>query len=175
MQQFEYPMTAIRFFNDEDLDDVLSLFHDTVHGINCRDYSPRQLSVWAPDKPDRDQWLRRLSEGITLLAEREIGLAGFGTITRDGYLDLLYVHKDLQRQHIGHLLVQALITEAGISNCRAVTTDASITARPFFRKEGFVVVRTNRRNIRGVEFTNFTMRKKLKPGPQLILHHPEED
>jgi putative acetyltransferase len=168
-------MTAIRYFTDEDLESVLTLFHETVHGINSRDYSPRQLSVWAPEKPDREQWLRRLSACTTLLAEKDKSLAGFGSLTHDGFLDLLYVHKDLQRQRIGHALVQALLTEAGISNCTAVTTEASITAKPFFRKEGFEIVRTNRRMIRGIEFTNFTMRIKLKTGPPMLIRFPEEE
>jgi hypothetical protein len=42
-----------------------------------------------------------------------------------------------------------------------------VTARPFFERNGFRVVREQRVSCRGVEMTNFAMEKPLAP--------PEED
>ena len=37
----------IRPYRAEDLEDVLSLFQDTVRTINRRDYTPEQVEAWA--------------------------------------------------------------------------------------------------------------------------------
>ncbi|MNW68344.1 putative N-acetyltransferase YafP [compost metagenome] len=42
-----------------------------------------------------------------------------------------------------------------------LTTYASLTARPFFEKHGFVVVEERQPVLRGVSLTNFRMRKPL--------------
>ena len=44
-----------------------------------------------------------------------------------------------------------------------VFTEASVTARPFFERRGFRVVRERRVARRGVQLTNFAMEKPLRP------------
>lgn len=44
------------------------------------------------------------------------------------------------------------------------TTHASITAKPFFEKRGYHVIRCQQVERRGVELTNYVMRKGKKQG-----------
>lgn len=39
----------IRLFETKDTEQVVRLFHDTVHAVNIRDYSSSQVNAWAPD------------------------------------------------------------------------------------------------------------------------------
>lgn len=146
---------VIRPYRPGDCPELLKLFYDTVHTVCARDYSPEQLNAWADGRPDMAEWERSLLEHDTLIAELDGTIAGFGDITSDGYLDRLYVHKDCQGMGIATALCDRL--EAGHDH---MTTYASITARPFFLKRGYRVVRENRVVRHGIELTNYLMEKR---------------
>ena len=86
-------------------------------------------------------------------------IVGFGDMDRTGYLDRLYVHKDHQGKGIAASLCDEL--ERPFSPGTVVTTHASITARPFFERRGYTVVREQQVIRKGVALTNFVMEKKL--------------
>lgn len=46
----------IRPYCEEDLEEIAQLFYDTVHTVNAKDYTPRQLDVWATGKIDSATW-----------------------------------------------------------------------------------------------------------------------
>ena len=72
-----------------------------------------------------------------------------------GYLDLLFVHKDYQKQGISTALCNEL--EKGFS---VINTFASITAKPFFENRGYSVVKAQEIERFGVKLKNFEMQKK---------------
>ena len=43
---------ALRSFRAEDLQEILTLFYQTIHYINAKDYTEEQLDVWAPQYHD---------------------------------------------------------------------------------------------------------------------------
>lgn len=147
----------IRRYKSEDYDELLRLFYATVHSVNLRDYSPAQADVWADGKPDREAWDRSLQEHFSLVAVRDGQLVGFGDMTEDGYLDRLYVHKDLQGQGIAAALCEAL--ERAVP-AESFVTHASITARPFFERRGYVTVREQQVERKGILLTNYVMEKR---------------
>lgn len=127
-----------RKYQQEDLPQILRLFHDTVHFICSGDYTAAQLDAWAPDSFDTDvqkRWHCTLTEHFTVIAEEGLVITGFGDIDDTGYLDRLYVHKDYQRQGIASGICDRLEAHASPN---IITTHASITAKPFSRKEGIM-------------------------------------
>ena len=151
----------IRTITADDLPAIQALFRDTILTVNAPDYDEEQRLIWAAVSADAARWEARLKEQYFLMAEQKGLVIGFSSLRPDGYLDLLYVHKDFQRQGIAQALYQALETEAQRLNLTQLETDASITARPFFEKMGFALVKEQERVISGVAFTNFRMRKLL--------------
>lgn len=145
----------IRGYRPGDCPELLRLFYATVHTVNARDYSPRQLDAWADGKADAAAWERSFLEHTTLIAELDGVITGFGDIANDGYLDRLYVHKDYQGMGIATALCGRL--EAGHGH---ITTYASITARPFFEGRGYRVVRENRVVRHNIELINYLMEKQ---------------
>lgn len=146
----------IRAYQPEDLPAVLKLFYETVHTVNAQDYSPAELDAWAPEEPDAEGWNRSLMEHRSLTAwEGEI-LVGFADMDESGYLDRLYVHWDCQGKGIATALVDAL--ERAVP-AEKYTTHASITAKPFFLKRGYRVVKEQQVQRRGVTLTNYVMEK----------------
>ena len=74
---------------------------------------------------------------------------------------MFFCRADSQRKGVGARLfneIKARALELGLTN---ITTDASITARPFFERQGFVMIKQNRNQRAGIELTNFTMEMKL--------------
>jgi putative acetyltransferase len=64
---------------------------------------------------------------------------------------------------VGRTLYGAVEREARAEGLRRIFTEASITARPFFERRGFRVVREQTVVVRGVAMTNFAMEKPLPP------------
>jgi len=135
---------------------MAELFYQTVHHVNLGDYSREQVNAWATGQVDLEEWDSSFSEHVTVLAEENGRIIGFGDMSLAGYLDRLYVHKDYQRQRIGTMICDEL--ESRVSAFR-YWTQASITAKPFFLSRGYRVVREQNVERCGVLLTNYVMEK----------------
>lgn len=148
---------TLRDYTSGDCPELAALFYETVHTVNTADYTPDQLSAWAPGTVDEAAWDRSFLAHRTLVAEDQGQILGFADMDSTGYLDRLYVHKDHQREGIATLLCDALEQDC---HGPKLTTHASITARPFFEKRGYRVVRPQVVERRGVLLVNYVMEKE---------------
>ena len=146
----------IRKYKSADCKALAGLFYDTVHAINSRDYSPKQLDAWAPANVDNQKWDASFLDHDTVVVESGGKIVGFGDMTAEGYLDRLYVHKDFQRRGIGTVICDYL--ERGCDSMN-FSVQASATARPFFEAQGYTVVKKQQVTVNGVTMTNFLMEK----------------
>lgn len=147
----------LRQYQPPDLPAVAQLFYETVHSVNCMDYTSAQLDAWADGRPDLEQWDRSLLSHYALVALEDGVLVGFGDMDASGYLDRLYVHRDYQRQGIATALCDALERHLPHS---MFTTHASLTARPFFERRGYRTLRRQTVVRHGVALDNFVMEKE---------------
>ena len=148
---------TLRPYRPEDCPALAALFYETVHTVNAAHYTPAQLNAWAPAcGPDLAAWDKSFRAHRTLVAELDGRLAGFGDLDpAAGYLDRLYVHKDLQGRGVATALCNALEEAAA----GPVVTHASVTARPFFARRGYRVLRAQQVERRGVTLANYVMEK----------------
>lgn len=146
----------IRDYNSEDCNNLAELFYNTVHSVNAKDYSEEQLNVWATGNIDLDQWNNSFLEHFTVVAVEDDIIVGFGDIDKTGYLDRLFVHKDYQRRGIATAICNEL---EKVINRSKITTHASITARPFFEKRGYKVVKEREVERSGIILKNYFMKK----------------
>lgn len=144
----------IRRYRSEDCKVLAELFYETVHAVNSADYTEEQVDAWASGTVDLDEWDRTLSSHFSVVAVKDGQIIGFGDMDETGYLDRLYVHKDHQREGTATAICNAL--ETGVQ-AGHFTTHASITARPFFEKRGYRVVKEQQVERRGVSLTNYVM------------------
>ena len=99
---------------------------------------------------------------LSLVAWEQNSIAGFADIDlAEGYLDRMYVSKDFQRQRVATALLSQLEQAAKDAGCQKITSDVSITARPFFERNGFRVIRRQEVVRRDVTLVNFKMEKEL--------------
>lgn len=154
-QKKERNSVRIRPYGSSDCREMAELFYDTVHTVNAADYRKEQLDVWATGEVDLEKWDQSFLAHNTVVAEADGRIVGFGDMDETGYLDRLYVHKDYQRQGIASAICNEL--EKKVKG--KVVTHASITARPFFEKRGYRVVREQQVERQGILLVNFVMEK----------------
>ena len=102
-------------------------------------------------------------------------IIGFGDMDDTGYLDRLYVHKDYQGRGVATAICDRLEEDFCLSRGQLLqnsamqkrkndtfTTHASITARPFFEKRGYTVVKAQQVVRKGISIRNYIMRKRIE-------------
>ena len=152
---------CIRKFDINDTNECIALFRGTVHSVNAKDYTPSQLAAWAPENIDSNSWQKRLTDSLTYIAEVDNQIIGFGNMTTNGYLDMLFIHKNFQRKGIAKKIVIKLEEIALELGLKEVSTESSITAKPFFETMGYHILEQQLKEHRGEQFINFVMKKQL--------------
>ena len=151
----------VRAYEKSDAAQIVRLFYDTVRLVNRADYSQEQVEAWTPEVPDATAWHARMAARKTLVAVRNDEVVGFAELEENGHLDMFYLRQDSIGRGVGIRLYRATEDEACALGLGLIFTEASVTARPFFEKQGFSVVRGQTVRRRGVELKNFMMEKSL--------------
>ena len=150
---------VIRRYETADLDAVIGVFLRSVREVASRDYDAGQIAAWA--QVDRDAWSRRRLDRPTWVALIDDAITGFTDLESDGHIDMLFVDPASQRRGVASALLDTVENAARVQGLALLNTDACITARPFFEKHGFQVVRSQEVALRGQRLTNFRMEKRF--------------
>ncbi|UWY29799.1 GNAT family N-acetyltransferase [Flavobacterium sp. TR2] len=143
------------------LTEMQKMYAETIQSICKSDYTPEQIEAWISGVKNKERWIEVIEKQFVLLAIIENQITGFGTLKDGNYIDFFYIHKDFQRQGIADKILNELEIEAKKHHSKIITSDISITAKPFFEKKGFTA-KAEQKNIRlGVELINFKMEKEL--------------
>ncbi len=153
----------IRRYRQKDCKEIVLLFYDTVHSVNASHYTESQLAAWAPEVEEIDLmgWDKSFNEQHTIIAEENNMIVGFGNINNTGYLDKLFVHKKFQKQGIAREILDQLEQYAKHKEVKFIITESSITAKGFFEKYGYQVIKEQQVERKRQFLTNFLMRKNL--------------
>jgi putative acetyltransferase len=152
---------VIRPASLSDLAEIQQLFVDTISSICKNDYSPAQIKVWTASVNNIQRWMDKLTSQYFLIATLDNKIVGFSSLENSDYLDFLYVHKDFQRLGIACKLYNEIEKEAINRQATVLHSDVSITAKPFFEKQGFKSITPQTNLLQGVEIINFKMAKIL--------------
>ncbi len=136
--------------------EVYNLFVKTILNVNCKDYNKKQVEAWVSNT-DSEKFNNSLLDSYSIVCIENEKVIGFGDITKDGYLDRLYVHKDYIRTGVGTLICDEL---EEVFEVNKIVVYASISAKRFFEKRGYRVISENNVVLKNVELTNYIMEKK---------------
>lgn len=138
------------------------LFQNTVLMINRRDYSQEEVEDWASCGDDLSEIEEMINTHYFIVAVNpQSEIVGFSSITPKGYLHSMFVHKDFQGKGIATMLLEEIERYAITVGIMRITSEVSLTARPFFEKKGYVVEEEQKRKANQLSLTNFWMAKKL--------------
>lgn len=146
----------VRKYQQSDCKELIELFYNTVHTVNAKDYTKEQLNVWATGQEDLEKWKQSLREHFSVVAVDNEVIVGFGDMDKTGYLDRLFVHADYQGKGIATAICNHLEQKVQ----EKLVTHASITARAFFEKRGYKVVKEQQVERNGIFLANFVMEKE---------------
>jgi len=137
------------------------LFFETVTTINSKHYSEEQTDAWAPSEYSTLNWEQRIKGINPFVALLHNRIVGYADVQSNGYIDHFFCSADHQGLGIGKALMKKIHQEALDNSIRQLLAEVSITARPFFEKMGFKVIKQQEVEIRGQVLINYKMEKQL--------------
>lgn len=153
---------TIRTAQQSDAVELKELYQNTVRTINRRDYSQEEVEDWASCGEDLSKWEGMMETHYFIVAVDQLSqIVGLSTITPQGYLHSMFVHKDFQGKGIATLLLKEIERYAIASGITQITSEVSITARPFFEKRGYKVEEEQKRRAKQLCLTNYRMAKTV--------------
>ena len=154
---------TIRSYAPGDARPLAEIFHRAVHEGTASHYSPEERAAWSPEVPLTRSWELRLAEAETVVADTPGGPVGFMSLDpARAYLDLAFVLPEVMGKGVSGALYAVLEGRARVRGLTRLETEASLLAEPFFRRQGWRVVRRQTVERLGVCLSNALMEKTLK-------------
>ncbi|WP_081741478.1 GNAT family N-acetyltransferase [Bacteroides reticulotermitis] len=155
-------MNKIRQANLSDIPVLKELYQNTILTVNRKDYTVEEVKDWASCGDDTTHLVESFEEQHYVVAENGKGvIVGFASVNDTGYIHTLFVHKDFQHQGIATSLYKYIEVYAKEKGVKKVTSEVSITAKPFFEKQGFQVDEEQKRKANQLCLINYKMSKQL--------------
>jgi len=151
----------IREFRVGDEPALHQVFLSAVHELAIKDYTPEQVSAWAPKTVDANQWADRMREIRPFVAVHDGTPVAYADLQASGYIDHFFVSYPFARQGIGSRLMRRILDAAAVNRIPVLPSDVSRRAQPLFRYFGFVIVEEREPVIGGVTVPNARMTKRL--------------
>ena len=151
-----HPLTEL------DIPEMRELFRTTVLTVNSKDYTKEEVADWASCGDSIEHWKELLAKNDYIGAIDGQGkIVGFSSMNAEGYLHSMFVHKDWQGKGVATLLLSEVEKMACGYGVRKISVEVSITARPFFEKHGYKVVKEQKAKANRLWLTNYVMEKTL--------------
>ncbi len=151
----------IRQFKLTDLAATYAVFFTAVRQGAAEFYSLHDREAWAGSPKPPDNWVARLSDQDTRVAELEGRVVGFMSLMRSGHIDMAFVLPEMMGTGVSARLYKTLEDAAYTAGLDRLTTDASFLAKSFFTKQGWEVLAPQTVLCNGRKIKNFQMEKQL--------------
>ncbi|SCB22573.1 GNAT family N-acetyltransferase [Rhizobium multihospitium] len=151
---------SVRPYEPDDAGATIDIFLRAIREVASKDYNPAQIAAWAK-VDDAEIWAQYRASRPTWLAVDGSKPIGFADLKSDGCLDMMFVSPDYQGKGVASLLLAIVENAAREQGFQRIFTEASLTARPFFERKGFVVVTVQQVEKRGQILSNFLMEKTI--------------
>ena len=153
---------GIRRLAAQDIPEMRKLFRATVLTVNSKDYTKEEVEDWASCGDSVEHWKELLAKNDYIGAlDGQGGIVGFSSMNAEGYLHSMFVHKDWQGKGVATLLLSEVEKIARRYGVHKISVEVSVTARSFFDKRGYTVVREQKARAKKLYLTNYVMEKAL--------------
>ncbi len=156
------PQYRLLPLEEKDIPEMQELFRSTVLHVNIRHYTKEEVEDWASCGDSVEHLKELLSHNHFIGAfDKANHMVGFSSMNKDGYLHSMFVHKDWQGKGVATQLLSEVERIAKQLGVVEITSEVSLTARPFFEKKGYEIVKIQKYRANKLELTNFIMRRKF--------------
>lgn len=150
----------IRYLRDGEEFEAFNLLRATIRSVNCKDYDENQIDAWAPKEVSKSELhsnLGKIRRNKPFVATVNNKILGFADLQADGYIDQFFCCSEHQGQGIGRALMAALLEKAKAEDIKSIYSNVSVTAKPFFSRFGFKVVKRQKVSLRSQVLVNYRM------------------
>lgn len=152
----------LRALTEADIPEIQELFRNTVLNVNIRDYTEEEVNDWASCMEDENVVKKLLDANCFIAAiDGNSKIIGFSSMNEEGYMHSMFVYKDWQGRGVATQLLSDVENKAREYGVSVITSDVSLTARTFFERNGYEVIRIQRQRANRLEMANFLMKKAL--------------
>lgn len=154
---------TIREYRSGDTQPLANIFYNTVHKINIQDYTHEQINAIAPESSlNPNRWIKKFEKTKPFVAIADEMIVGFAEFEPDGQIDCFYCHHDWIGRGVGSALMKTIYEKAADWKIQRIFAEVSITAKPFFEKQGFAVTEEQIVIRQGIQLVNYKMEKFLE-------------
>ncbi len=150
----------IRKAQDKDYAEIARLHRKTIRTINAQDYPPRVIAVWSGITS-----AQRFRESADMcnrwVAVKKSKIVGYCDHNFNCEIWGLYVHADYLKKGIGKKLLTVLEKSLKKQGCGHIQLKATITAKSFYLKHGYRVVKKIPYRMQHVTLDIYRMSKKI--------------
>jgi len=146
----------------EDAAELARLHKGTIRAINKADYSQRQIEVWSK-RTNAKRFREAHPLAVRYVAIDNGKIVGFSDFKKEEPEKFwgLYVHKDHLGKGIGSILMRKMEEVAKKMGAQYFLLEATKTAKTFYEKHGFKVVKRSQHAIEDQKLDIYIMKKKL--------------
>lgn len=152
----------IRRYRSCDLRSLGRIYAASIRHLGPQRYTESQVAAWSSFPDEGGRFANWIEDASTIVAVTEQGeCIGFGGIEESGHITALFVSPPYQRRGVGSRLLERLLSVAGDSGCRTVSTAASEFSRPLFERFGFRVQEIEQTVFKDVTFQRYLMQSRI--------------
>jgi len=151
----------IRLARDKDYAAIARLHKATIRHINSRDYPEDVISVWS-GRTNAGRFRNsaaKVKRWVAVWGEKVIGFCDHDL--KKCELGGLYIHKDFQEKGIGSKMMKKAEASMKKHGCKKIKLMSTITAKSFYRKMGYKVIKKGFHQIKDKKVEVFIMSKTV--------------
>ena len=141
----------------DNLTEIQDLFKQTIMATCQKEYTLKERTVWSNAVQKTEKWTNSIQNEYFIIAIIDKKIVGFSSLKSNDYLNLMYVHKDYTRKGIANKMFKNIKAKSDELGGGKLSADVSKTARPFFEKKGFRVIKENKNLIENKIVINYRM------------------
>ena len=151
----------IRLIRDEDYVTCVRMQRQTIRNVNSKDYSEDVIRLWSgrntvkkirTGAPNVKRW-------VAIENNKIIGFCDHHLLKSE--LLGLYVHKDYMGRGVGSRLLKTAEASLKKRGCKKIEIESSVTAKPFYQKSEYKVVKKSMHEFMGTKARVFIMTKNI--------------
>lgn len=151
---------VVREYRPEDAQALANIYYNTIHTINTQHYTNTQVDAWAPATSlNGERWAQKFARTKPFVAVLGDEIVGFAEFEPNGHIDCFYCHHAWIGRGVGRALMNKILTTAHQLHIFPIFAEVSITAKPFFERQGFTVICEQTVTMNGIALINYKMEK----------------
>ncbi len=150
----------IRLIRDGDYGAIARLHRQTIRHINSKDYPEDAIKVWSA-RTNAQRFRGNADKCKRWVAVQNDKIVGFCDHGFNGEFWGLYVHKDYIGKGVGSRLLKIVEDSLRKLGVTKVNLKATITAKNFYKKHGYKIIKKDFHSIEDKKLQIFLMTKKI--------------